>query len=373
VNINILLGLIFAGIIQGFVLGVFILFQKKYKSKASRYLGLLILSFTLSNLQYTLDDIDAISWDLFNLIYFPYLFLVAPLLYYFVTRFLYLDRVSSKLEKLLFIPFFIFMMITLVYKTIAIVLNRAASNDIFQTELADVIDFYGDFINILTIMISIVASLSVIKAYEKKHLKFNSRIVKEQLLWLKVLLYMLLAVLIPWLIYTYAYLLDENVVFLPAFVLASLVIYLLGYIGIHKIHTLEQRREIRSVARDQKSFSIVEKTKNTHIVSIEKILKKERNFLDPNFSLDLLAEELSLSKSHLSRIINTELHMSFSDYLNSLRVDEAKKHLLNPEFSKYTVLAIGLESGFNSKTTFNTTFKKRTGQTPSQFKKNQTN
>jgi AraC-like DNA-binding protein len=91
-------------------------------------------------------------------------------------------------------------------------------------------------------------------------------------------------------------------------------------------------------------------------------------FLDSMLTLDKLAEEMKLSKSHLSRIINSELGIGFRDYLNSLRLEEAKLHLLNPEFASYTLVAIGLEAGFNSKTTFNTVFKKITTMTPSEYR-----
>ena len=60
---------------------------------------------------------------------------------------------------------------------------------------------------------------------------------------------------------------------------------------------------------------------------------------------------------------------NFFDFINSYRVESVKEMLLNKEFEHYTVLAIGLESGFNSKTSFNTVFKKMTGVTPSEYRK----
>jgi AraC-like DNA-binding protein len=147
----------------------------------------------------------------------------------------------------------------------------------------------------------------------------------------------------------------------------------MGYIGMHKLNILSERKKIRlSIIKSSKSSSI-NKSKNNHIIKLEEIVSNNKRYLDSNISLDQLSEELRLSKSHLSRIINTELKMSFSDYINSLRISETKKLLLNPEFSNYTLVAIGLESGFNSKTTFNTVFKKLTNQTPSQFRKNTNN
>lgn len=68
-------------------------------------------------------------------------------------------------------------------------------------------------------------------------------------------------------------------------------------------------------------------------------------------------------------MINAELHTSYTDYINALRVEQAKLTIQNPESEKYTLIAIGLESGFNSKSAFNNAFKKFTGITPSEFKK----
>jgi len=68
-------------------------------------------------------------------------------------------------------------------------------------------------------------------------------------------------------------------------------------------------------------------------------------------------------------LVNQFSEKNFSDYINSLRVDEAKKLLKNADFEAYTIVAIGLECGFNSKSTFYTAFKKFTGQTPTAYRK----
>jgi AraC-like DNA-binding protein len=56
--------------------------------------------------------------------------------------------------------------------------------------------------------------------------------------------------------------------------------------------------------------------------------------------------------------------MNFNDYINSFRIEEIKKRFENGETEDFTVLGIALDSGFNSKTTFNRAFKKYTGSTP---------
>src|SRR5690606_24999681 len=109
-------------------------------------------------------------------------------------------------------------------------------------------------------------------------------------------------------------------------------------------------------------------SKSEQILKFEEFVKIEKNYLDSNLSLESVADSLGLNKTYLSRIINAELNKSFTDYVNELRVEEAKIYLENPDFQKYTLVSIGLEAGFNSKSTFNSTFKRLTGQTPSEYK-----
>jgi YesN/AraC family two-component response regulator len=78
---------------------------------------------------------------------------------------------------------------------------------------------------------------------------------------------------------------------------------------------------------------------------------------------------LNISVGYLSQIISEQSEKKIPDYLNYYRTEEVKKMLLDPDFDRYSLLAIGLEAGFNSKTAFYTAFKKETGTTPATFKK----
>ena len=368
-NLDLFSSLTLAGVIQGFLLSIFILSTKKNKASSSIYLGLLILSFTLSNLQYGLEEIELISWQTFNYIYIPYFFLVPPFLYFYVVKFLYPERKAKPKEKLLHLPFIFFLLITLLYKGI-ITFNIKVNNikDVTQTIIV-IIDVYSDFILIPLFFFVLILLLIEINNYSRKNKEFNFKIVKSKLLWLKILFFVLLATLVPWFYYTIAYTSDSELLYMPLYALTSIVIYLLGYIGIHKIGIHKERKNIRKFNQNNRSYNIIDSQQNEHITAFKKLLVNERKFLDNTITLESVSEMLNISKGHLSRIINTELNTSFSDYINTLRVEEAKSYLQNPDFSKYTLVAIGLEAGFNSKSTFNNTFKKITGITPSQYKK----
>ncbi|WP_452601463.1 helix-turn-helix domain-containing protein [Pontimicrobium sp. MEBiC06410] len=71
----------------------------------------------------------------------------------------------------------------------------------------------------------------------------------------------------------------------------------------------------------------------------------------------------------MSQLINTVTGENFSTYINRYRVEAVKRIILDPEFDNYSLLAIGLECGFSSKTTFHNSFKKMTGMTPNAYRK----
>jgi len=100
-----------------------------------------------------------------------------------------------------------------------------------------------------------------------------------------------------------------------------------------------------------------------HLLKVEKIYK------DETLSLTSVAERLHISPSYLSQIINTLSESNFPDTINRYRVEETKRCLLRPDYSNYTVEAIGYEAGFSSTSAFYSKFRKLTGITPTTFRK----
>ncbi|WP_298762717.1 AraC family transcriptional regulator [uncultured Polaribacter sp.] len=92
-------------------------------------------------------------------------------------------------------------------------------------------------------------------------------------------------------------------------------------------------------------------------------------YLNPSLSIRNLAEEIQMNPRDLSVLINQNLNQHFFDFVNEYRIEEAKEMLKNPAKKEFTVLEILYEVGFNSKSSFNTAFKKHTGLTPTQFRK----
>jgi AraC-like DNA-binding protein len=93
----------------------------------------------------------------------------------------------------------------------------------------------------------------------------------------------------------------------------------------------------------------------------------DKPFLNPKLSLAEVSRQLNTNPRVLSQVINEKTGTNFNDYVNSLRVEEAKQLLQGNDIKKLTIDAIALKSGFNSKSPFYTAFKKHTGMTPKQF------
>lgn len=98
-------------------------------------------------------------------------------------------------------------------------------------------------------------------------------------------------------------------------------------------------------------------------------LEKEKPYLKSELTLKDLAEGLAVSEHNLSEVINTTLRQNFFDLINGCRVKEAQLRMKNPENKNFTILAIAFDSGFNSKSSFNSVFKKITGMTPTEYKR----
>jgi AraC-like DNA-binding protein len=99
-------------------------------------------------------------------------------------------------------------------------------------------------------------------------------------------------------------------------------------------------------------------------------IKNILNYCSLNYknelSLDILANDLHISKYHISHLFNEKLHMSFNKYINGLRISEACKYLLNED---YSVTDIAFLVGFNCPRTFNRAFFEQVGMTPRDYKK----
>jgi YesN/AraC family two-component response regulator len=110
-------------------------------------------------------------------------------------------------------------------------------------------------------------------------------------------------------------------------------------------------------------------TADTYKEKLIRFISEEESFLIPNLSLRSLAEQLEIHPNKLSWLLNERIGKNFNEFINHYRIEYFKQLALNPENSHISLLGLAYESGFNSKTVFNTCFKKETGVTPKEFLK----
>lgn len=154
--------------------------------------------------------------------------------------------------------------------------------------------------------------------------------------------------------------------------LITLNIAIIGFYG------LKQTTIFTTISLDKASTITTEnKYQRSSLTSVEsekildrlqRYMKTEKPYLDTQLSLESLAFKLGLSKHDLSQIINEQLNINFFTFVNQYRISEFKGLIEDPKNSHLTILGVALESGFNSKSSFNSVFKKIEGITPGAYK-----
>ena len=156
-------------------------------------------------------------------------------------------------------------------------------------------------------------------------------------------------------------------------------VFYLNYQGIQhytlaQLYSAPARHEEPSKVVENSPNSILEDEKKPLTEEEQQIEKEmlemiegEKLYQEPRFSLDELASQLGQSKHQISRVINAKEGRTFYDLINRYRVEHLKKMMTNPKNHHFTILAMGLESGFNSKASLNRIFKNITGLTPKEY------
>ncbi len=96
-------------------------------------------------------------------------------------------------------------------------------------------------------------------------------------------------------------------------------------------------------------------------------ISKEKPYLNPELSLQELADKIDVKRHHLSNVINQKHNKNFYEFINQYRIEEVKVLMSNPKNKNYKLISLAYDSGFNSKASFNRIFKQMTKMTPSQF------
>ena len=289
----------------------------------------------------------------------------------YVYKFLGNKKLQINKKLLLLGPFFIVLSIHLLQLVYKFFINKEYEiPSHFKRGIFVYLEFASFIFNILVMYFT----FKMICNYEKDE-TYNIIWVKSETSWLKKLIYTGLIVCICWLIaivIVVIYNLDKSIFFYPMWIGISILVYWIGYVGLNKSRLLRNRIELRQ--KRILEFKIKEgksnnKNESKSFGKIEKQIKQEKLYLNPKLNLQYLSKTLDLSEGYISQVLNANSKFNFNDYVNKLRIEDAKQMLANSDFDNYTIIAIGLECGFNSKSSFYTAFKKFTNKTPNEFKK----
>jgi len=157
------------------------------------------------------------------------------------------------------------------------------------------------------------------------------------------------------------------------FLSLSVLVILIGYFGLKQkvIFSNDFKNEQNLLIESKIKYSgslLKDSESEQYIDRINNLMVSSKPFLDPNLTLPQLANKLDISTHYLSQIINEKFHLNFFNFINQYRVEEVKVRINDLRFENYSLLGIALDSGFNSKSSFNRIFKNFTNQTPSQYK-----
>lgn len=131
-----------------------------------------------------------------------------------------------------------------------------------------------------------------------------------------------------------------------------------------KFHDEIYGTEIRVSAKSTKKALIDEVSAAAYKDKLIRHVENNEVFLDPGLTLRSLAEQIDLHPNKLSWLINEMHEQNFNQFINNYRIEHFKKIAVDPENAQFSILGLAYDSGFNSKTVFNTYFKKSTGQSP---------
>jgi AraC-like DNA-binding protein len=226
----------------------------------------------------------------------------------------------------------------------------------------------------LHVVIYIIISLHKVLQYREEIKQKFSSIHKINLNWLVFLLISLSLILLMSLINLLTPVTGPKEWFDYTLLIVIIVLFL--FINVVVLKGLKQP-EIFAGIEEKRSNEIPLQNHSTSIETesnlirekLEKLMHDEKVFLDPELNLEMLAVKTGKSPKRLSQFINTTYEKNFFDYVNSYRIQEAMRILKESPDPRLTVLEAMYQSGFNSKSSFNTIFKSKTGMTPTAFRR----
>jgi AraC-like DNA-binding protein len=362
---------ILLGAIQGFIISSLLLAARQSRT-ANRLLAALIFLISLACLNLYLNSQQWFATEQFFRFFsavMPMVIImpVGPLLFFYTKASLDPAFKLSKKNRLHFLP----VIIDLFPYLTAIIFIAAALSGLLKHVNFDVglfIDTYNVYSDIprwVSLTIYVVLSIRYIAAYKKQA---DAHKMAYQLKWAKRFTAVFLAFQVLWLLYLIPYVMpvysDKLMAWVnwyPLYVPLSILIYWLGING----YLVMQHQP--PVAKKQGALLPADTSEQT-VMLLKKAMEQDALYLNPELSLNIIAQHTGIPQKTISAVLNQYLHKSFNEFVNEYRVNAFKKKLCSDHIKHLTIAGIAAECGFNSQATFQRTFRQITGLSPSEFK-----
>ena len=234
------------------------------------------------------------------------------------------------------------------------------SHDIAYSSHYVIADFIGKLIRLAYIGYCIF----IVSAYLKQLVDSNSTKIQWQLYFLMVFFIVVCAEALLTAIKVYGLTYSINLDVLQFLGLSS---YYLQFVLINTVIYIMIVEAINSGGI--KKIKKTEAVDMNIVTTLEEAMNNQKLYLNPNLSFERLAEQMQVPSKDLSNVINRHFNVNFYEYINGYRIDEAKQQLEDPLNNSKNITDIFYDAGFNSKSVYNTLFKKNYHMTPSQYRK----
>ncbi|AXG72808.1 AraC family transcriptional regulator [Flavobacterium arcticum] len=363
-------------IFQGIILGIIILKSPLFKSIANKYLAYAIftLSILLLNLVFEISEaFNTISFLRF-FDHIEWAFLFPVFIFLFVVNQANHPVKNSKKLLWFFVPFS--------YSVIISILNTSYT----VTDMYNITDLGIKLFEILNYieLFLVLTFIPAILIYTYSFIKFSKD--EEEKQWLTLLCIIVSILLFSWVIaILLAIFLHYDILYVMKIIalFAAFLIHWTAYIGVYKYKLAKDKGGINILLNnsllilnnDMSTEVIIKKESftpdNQYFKKLEELCENQEIYKDSTLNREKIAERLGISTGYVSQLVNTVTGENFANYINQYRVEAVKKMIVDPEYENYNILALGLESGFTSKTTFYKAFKKVTGMTPNNYRNSQ--
>ena len=230
---------------------------------------------------------------------------------------------------------------------------------------------YMEFLSKLIRVFYVIACFTLISRYSSRLQDTNSNMEKVHLSWLRALVIGFLLVMVSEAILVAAKIINIYTNFsfslfvnigLTGYYITFALVNLLVFTAVRYFGAFEQVNEVKVTkkVKDERFFQ------PELALSVDDAIREGQIYMDPDITLDKLAESLKILPRDLSSLINRHFGVNFYEFINRYRIEEAKRMLTSEEYKATTITDIYLKVGFNSKSVFYTFFKKLEGMTPSQ-------